>query len=622
MDGLCYTLTPDGPPPAAAPAARAPAGSPRAAYAAGYQRGIRARYDSAETTAENVGLWVMTDFLSARAANSFQVRRQLKIRSRYEVANNSYLAGIVRSIANDLVGPGPRLQLATGNRDFDKAVEAVFLRWQHAVGYAEKLRTMSMGKVQDGEGFGLLTTRRQQAATVGGRWTEIDSPVQLDLVVVESDQVTTPDPGFYEYFWVDGVVLDRSGNPTEYHILRHHPGDLFIPQLNPLVYDKWPVRYVCHWLRKDRPGQVRGVPETTPSLELGAQLRKYTKAVIQAAETAADFAAVLETEAPADAGEPALTDQSGNPNGAVPPPQPFEALQIERGMLMTLPANNKLSQLKAEQPATTYEMFVRLIVREMCRCLNVPLNVALGDSSGFNYSSGRLDHLNYHRGQRVDRGLCDREVNDKAFAEWYAEARLVRGVLPHNAPAEVPPHRWFWRPAESIDPAKDATADGIELGNHTTTLAAVYGERGEDWEEAVKQRGVEAAALRKAGLLVDPAPPAGPTPATPATKTPEKKGVRAAARRRKRHGLAALDRVFAERARELLAEARAAAARPGPLQTPAPAPAEGPCWEPTDYREAMAAVLPRRTPRPTPTSPATRPPPTPPAGRTTTAPAR
>ena len=54
------------------------------------------------------------DGLSADAANSPEVRRTLRNRARYEVANNSYARGIVLTLANDLIGTGPRLQMLEG----------------------------------------------------------------------------------------------------------------------------------------------------------------------------------------------------------------------------------------------------------------------------------------------------------------------------------------------------------------------------------------------------------------------------------------------------------------------------------------------------------------------------
>lgn len=435
---------------------------------------IRGRYDSAVSTNENLPLWTMTDYLSAKAANSFFVRRTLKIRSRYEAGNNSYFRGIIDTIANDLVGIGPKLQVKTKDQAVNRIIEHAWRDWSNEIDLGSKLRLMAKAKIQDGEAFGLITSN-----------TSLAGPVQLDLQVIESDQVTTPDPGFVDYFWVDGLVLDKQGNPVEYHILRHHPGDLFMPQLNPLVYDRWPVQFVCHWLRKDRPGQVRGVPEITPALELFAQLRRYTKAVLGAAEAAADQALVLQTDAPADE-----TPDSEDP---------FDTIEINRGLMTTLPRGWKLGGMAPTQPATTYEMFVRLLLREIARCLNLPLNIAMGDSSGYNYSSGRLDHLGYHRQQRIDRTLCEREVLRKVFALWLEEAILANQV-PADITAATLPYHWHWHGAESIDPEKDSRDIAQRLNNHTTTLAAVYAQDGLDWEEQLRQRAKELALMASLGI--------------------------------------------------------------------------------------------------------------------------
>lgn len=457
------------------------------------ERELRARYEGAEFTAENNPLWSLTDYLSAKAANSFGVRRVLKIRSRYESANNSYYRGITDSMVRDLVGTGPRLQMRTGDKKADRQVQHVWHRWTEAIGLSEKLSIMGKGKITDGEGFGLLVNDPLLRRTVGGA-LDVDDAVQLNVIPIESDQVMTPDAGFANDFWVDGMVLDNLGQPTEYHVLRTHPGDLFVGTLNPLVYDRLKPRHVAHWLKKDRAGQVRGIPEITPALELFAQLRRYTKAVIAAAETAADFAAVIKTSMPAD------FDSGTQPSA-------FAQYPIPRNFLLELPFGSDINQLRAEQPATTYEMFVRIILREICRCLGVPLNIALGDSSGYNYSSGRLDHLGYHRAQRIERRYLEANILEKIFAAFIAEASLIPGLIPAGLTASSAPHRWFWDESESIDPVKDATANSLGLENNTETLADLWARRGEDWEEKIAQCGVEMAALKEAGLTEEDAAP-------------------------------------------------------------------------------------------------------------------
>ena len=45
---------------------------------------------------------------------SARVRRMLRNRSRYEVANNPYAKGVVLTLASDVLGTGPRLDGCAG----------------------------------------------------------------------------------------------------------------------------------------------------------------------------------------------------------------------------------------------------------------------------------------------------------------------------------------------------------------------------------------------------------------------------------------------------------------------------------------------------------------------------
>jgi hypothetical protein len=119
---------------------------------------LRARYDAATTSEENRRHWANADGLSANAANSPEVRRSLRNRACYEVANNSYARGIVLTLANDAIGTGPRLQLLTSDPDANRRIEREFARWAAAINLPEKLRTMRMSRAQDGEVFARLTS--------------------------------------------------------------------------------------------------------------------------------------------------------------------------------------------------------------------------------------------------------------------------------------------------------------------------------------------------------------------------------------------------------------------------------------------------------------------------------
>ena len=436
---------------------------------------LRARYDAATTSADNVRHWSAADGLSASAANSPEVRRVLRNRSRYEVANNSYARGISLTLANDCVGTGPRLQMLTRDAAANRLVEQEFLAWCDAVGLAEKLRTMRLARVSDGESFGLLTSNPR-----------VDSPVQLDLKLVEAEQVSAPGFEFDRPRYMDGIQFDAHGNPLSYDVLREHPGDSTLSLST--LHDTIPATSVIHYFRTDRPGQIRGIPDITPALPLFAQLRRFTLAVLAAAETAADFAGILYTDAPA--------------NGEADAAEPFEPIELEKRMLLTMPGGWKMAQMHSEQPATTYSEFKKEILNEIARCLSMPFNVAAGNSSGYNYASGRLDHQSYFKSIRVEQSQMARTVLDRILSAWLGEAVLIEGYLPRSlrtldASFE---HQWFWDGHEHVDPAKEANAQKIRLSNHTTTLAHEFARQGRDWEAELKQRAKELTLMRQLGL--------------------------------------------------------------------------------------------------------------------------
>lgn len=452
---------------------------------------VRASYDAAETGPENVKHWRGADGLSAKGANDAETRKTLRERARHEVANNSIAKGAVLAQANDTVGTGPRLQVLGENRDFARQVERAFHDWWEAVGLTEKLRTMKQAKTVDGEPFALLTTNDL-----------LPTSVKLDVQPVECDQITTP-------FWyagaaplVDGIELDAAGNPEAYHLLDEHPGDSWT--LRPPR--RIPARQMIHWFRKDRCGQARGVPELTPALPLFALLRRFTLATVQAAETAACFAALLESS---------LTPEDGDVELA-----PFDAQEIERNLMTALPAGYKMAQLKPEHPASTYEMFKREILREIGACLNLPQIVLANSAADYNFASGRLDLVIRHRAAvRVEREHCECIVLDRVFRAWLEEAVMVPGLLPAGATAETLEQsgwRWHWPAvAAAIDPLKEQQAVTEGLANGTLTLADVEADlgTGQDWEDKMRQRAKEAALAAELGLPAPGQPPAAPAPA-------------------------------------------------------------------------------------------------------------
>jgi lambda family phage portal protein len=459
---------------------------------------LTAGYDAAKSTPDNRRHWANADFLSADAANSASVRQALRSRARYEVANNSYARGIVLTLANDLVGTGPRLQLLTPDARTNARLEAAWRYWAAAVGLAEKLRTMRMARAQDGEAFAVLRTNPALKTTV-----------QLDLQLIEADRVASPVAEMPSPRVADGIHYDEYGNPISYEVLEAHPGSGLAEATRSA---RIPAERMIHWFRADRPEQRRGVPDLTSALPLFAQLRRYTLAVIESAETAASLAVIMKTTMPPNGEAAAIGDVE---------------LALERNTAVFAPEGWEAQQLEAQQPTAQYDMFVRAIVREIARCLNMPYNIAACDATGANYASGQLDQKTYYRSIEVERAQVEAVCLDRALVEWLAEARQVFGGL--TLPSLQVPHEWFWDGlGEHNDPNRVASAQATRLRAGLTTAAQEFARQGLDWLPAFEQRAREVEwwteRLTAMGLTVEqavnlalgqPAPRAGNAASSP-----------------------------------------------------------------------------------------------------------
>jgi capsid protein len=191
----------------------------------------------------------------------------------------------------------------------------------------------------------------------------------------------------------------------------------------------------------------------------------------------------------------------------------MDLIELERNMLLTMPGGWKMSQVEPMQPATTYAEFKKEILNEIARCLNMPFNIAAGNSSGYNYASGRLDHQTYFKSIRVDQAFMASRILDRVLAAWLREYSVETNRL--SLRGSFPVHQWFWDGFEHVDPSKEANAQETRLKNHTTTLAHEYARQGKDWEMELRQRAKEVELMKELGLPMNEPKPAGP--AVPAT---------------------------------------------------------------------------------------------------------
>lgn len=441
---------------------------------------IRGSYDSVKRTPENTRHWQWADHRAADSSSNPSVRIALRSQSRYELhENNSYGRGMVETVVSDTIGTGPRLQITQFSRSLNQEIEKSWSQWACAIGLTDKLSTIRTAKLVDGE----AVIRFINNLTV-------EDAVQLDLQLIECDQLRSPR---FELEtsenYVDGVHLDRFGNPYAYDILRHHPGADYWYGANTLDFDTYSYEQVVHAFRAFRPGQHRGIPEFAPALPLFAFLRRFTLATVSAAETAAAVSQVIETDAP-------IPEELETEYAASTFEKYLDTIPIDRNSATVLPNMWKLKQFAAEHPTTTYKMFKRELIGEIGRCLGIPVNIAASDSGESNYSSARFDWLGYERIIKREQEFLSRVIMDRIFAEWLLEASLA-GSIPQRAAnlivrqydlfgrrgmANKIEHAWYWDGLRDADAKDAADAQKIRLQNGSTHRAREYAVQGLDIE--------------------------------------------------------------------------------------------------------------------------------------------
>jgi len=435
-------------------------------------------------------------------------------RAIYELSNNGYAAGIAGTLANWVVGTGPRLQMESDDSGFGDRVEDAFGEWATST-YCDVERKLTLADMID-LGVRQLCTCGEMAIV---EESDPDSPlpVQYCLHFIEPHRLDDPLGLLGADGVQNGIKRDERGRPLEYYVAKVHPGSsLNLAKIGD--YTVVPAERMIHVFRLDRAGQDRGWPWLMPSLPVFASLRRWTLACIRAAETAADVAMFMQT-----------TSEQIEHEAA----ESADVFDIEMASMVTLPAGWTASQMKAEHPPSMYGDVKRELIGEAARPIHMPLNIALANSQDYNYASGRLDHQSFFRFVRYVEWWLSIHVCNRVFASWLNEAiripgylgrasgRLGRpavrmltaekaaaekGVLPRarvtygRAPRDGRPQdvaTWYWPGFKHVDPQKEANAQETRLGDGTANLIDEMAEEGKDWDRHLVKRARVAKRVRE-----------------------------------------------------------------------------------------------------------------------------
>jgi lambda family phage portal protein len=302
--------------------------------------------------------------------------------------------------------------------------------------------------------------------------------VPLQLQILESDHLYDYSTSATNGNTINrGIEYDKLGRRIAYHIYKHHPG-------SSAIHADWgatvrvPADEIIHLMRRDRPGQERGVTWLAPVMITLRELDLYEDAYLKRQSIANAFAGFVTTDEVATARDE-ITDLAGG---------------IEPGSLYVMRPGESL-EFPTPPRGDDYGPYTLSNLRRVAAGLNITYESLTGDLSEVNFSSARMGWQEFGRSVEAWRWnlfipqFCD------TVARWFA---AYSGI---DATAQwTPPARMMVDPAREVPAIKEAIRSGL------ITQSEAVRQQGYDPEQLWQESAADNARLDALGLVLDSDP--------------------------------------------------------------------------------------------------------------------
>ncbi len=427
------------------------------------QKQVRAGLNVAKRSSDTWHHWAFARQETPAGVVRPKDRAEARTKAREEYLNNPYAAGFADTFALYLVGTGPRLRFkGSGNPDFIREVELLWRDWSDSVRLAKTLRLGVKSLVVDGELF-LMESLNPKRPIWG-----------INYQVLDPQRIGNPGGKPWTPRMQDGIFFDEFGNVDAFCVYD-------TPEYDCSFYDSGRYQVISsqniHFAFKENlPEVTRGWSWFAPVLESMGRLRDYEDGVIEAAKSAANTFATLETQSGFVDGSSALTI------GEETDYYPWESHTPQRNKIIQLPPETTLKAFQPAQPTTNVPEFISNQVARLGRGMGLTRNRATGSSHEYNFSSGKLDSQPFEMLiSCLQRDLLELDVMDKLFADFYVGI-LPRLCLKYPDAPELEDADWSWRWPKPplVDEEAAARADAIRVKSCQATIREIWEERHPD----------------------------------------------------------------------------------------------------------------------------------------------
>lgn len=414
-------------------------------------------------------------------------RKQARAKCRKLILDNPTAFHLAVSQMLSTVGSPGSLQVKTLDPSQAAAVEKKFRSWATATGLWNTLGKMVLALPFDGESFAVLTNVGTQALT---------------LKMIEARRVNSPPSESTQPNVFDGIEFDpQTEEPAFYFIERK--------VINPTMdrgneWDRVPALGVLHLFLDFMGEQHRGWPLLDSCARPLRAIEDLRQETIEGTRTASRITGVISSDDP-DA-------FSENPDVSY---EEMDQIAMPRRGLLLLGNGLKASQMKVDPPGANLKDFHDLNVTIAGASTMTPRNIATNDSSAYNFSSARLDHILYD--QWV--GYLRRHLKtllSKVFTIWLAsniDDPAIVSLVAASGNILAVPHDWYFQDTV-LDEETSTNVIIAKITHNLMTYKDYYASQGKDWEVEFQQ--IAAEKVRMAELSITPADVTGTTaPASP-----------------------------------------------------------------------------------------------------------
>lgn len=371
------------------------------------------------------------------------VRKELRDVSILEDEQNSYYSGMLTTLSEHCVGSIP---LLLGNHPVDTVNDDVEDRWKDWCienGIGSVIRQVRRGAARTGIGIAVPYNKKRDILGLGFK-------------SVCSSKLQNPPTASWDDRIVDGIEYDENWDPVKIYIESDDPW-------NPTPYD---IDDIIFWHKQMHEGMIFGLPECYPAFCLFPSVKRFIEAIVKAEE----FRAAIPMAVELDPDFYTNNDVQGVPKGT---------MTYKPGTIPTLPPGTKLSGLPISISGAERQQFVKLVIGAAARCLQMPTNLAMGDSSNHNMATAAIDIQPWITKIKIDRNDFEPVIR-KMFKMWHTRATLVSGYLPVQARSNFTYDLNYDATFEHPDPGKRANARAIDLASGASTLHEIYTEKGKN----------------------------------------------------------------------------------------------------------------------------------------------